>query len=209
MAAGQVTTGFSKPYVALYHCEDGVIGYSGGMQLARGVEVSIEPESSENNNFYADNQVSESDSGKFTGGTANLTVDGLKTAAEKLVMGTPDPDAQGWVDYDDEQAIPDVGVGFVRRVMSGGVTSYIPYNLVRTTFSQIPVSAATQEEEIDWQTEELSATIKRADDAKHTWRKVGTPETTEAEAEAAIKAFLNITDGDSGTNDQEENDGQS
>ena len=93
--------------------------------------------------------------------------------------------------------------------MSGGVTSYIPYILVRTTFSQIPVSAATQEEEIDWQTEELSTTIKRADDAKHTWRKVGTPASTEAEAGAAIKAFLNITDGDSGTNGQEENDGQS
>ena len=198
MAAGQVTTGFSKPYVALYNCENGVISYSGGMRLARGVEVSIEPESSEKNDFYADNQVSESDSGKFTGGVANLTVDGLKVAAEKLIMGVPEPDAQGWVNYDDEQNIPDVGVGFVRRVMSGGVTSYIPYILVRTAFAQIPVSAATQEEEIDWQTEELSTTIKRAEDAKRTWRKVGTAVSTEEAAEEAIKTYLNITS--SGTN---------
>ena len=198
MAAGQVTTGFSKPYVALYNCENGAISYSGGMQLARGVEVSIEPESSEKNDFYADNQVSESDSGKFTGGVANLTVDGLKVAAEKLIMGVPEPDAQGWVNYDDDQSIPDVGVGFVRRVMSGGVTSYIPYILVRTAFAQIPVSAATQEEEIDWQTEELSATIKRAEDAKRTWRKVGTAVSTEEAAEEAIKTYLNITS--SGTN---------
>ena len=200
MAAGQVTTGFSKPYVALYNCENGVISYSGGMQLARGVEVSIEPESSEKNDFYADNQVSESDSGKFTGGVANLKVDGLKVAAEKLIMGVPEPDAQGWVNYDDDQSIPDVGVGFVRRVMSGGVTSYIPYILVRTTFAQIPVSAATQEEEIDWQTEELSTTIKRAEDAKRTWRKVGTAVSTEEAAEEAIKTYLNITSSGTNTN---------
>ena len=162
MANGQVTTGFSKPYVAKYTEENGAVVYTDGMPLARGVDVNVEPESSENNNFYADNQVAESDSGKFTGGTVTLTVDGLKTAAERMVMGVPAAGEDGWTDYDDDQNIPDVGIGFIRRVMEGGRTYYIPYVLVRCTFAQIPINAATQEEEIDWQTEEVSATIKRA-----------------------------------------------
>lgn len=193
MANGQVTTGFSKPYVALYTEENGAITYTDGMPLARGVEVSVEPESSENNNFYADNQVSESDSGKFTGGTVTLTVDGLKTAAERLVMGVPAADDSGWTSYDDDQKIPDVGIGFVRRVMEAGKTYYIPYVLTRCTFAQIPISAATQEEEIDWQTEEVSATIKRAGVGKHQWRAIGERQDTEAAAEEALKAKLNIT----------------
>ena len=192
MANGQVTTGFSKPYVALYTCEDGVITYSNGQPLARGVEVNVEAESSEDNNFYADNQEAESDSGKFTGGTISLTVDGLLTAAERLIMGLPEA-VGGWMDYDDEQQIPEVGIGFIRRVMSGGVTSYIPYILVRAVFSQLPVGAATQEEEIDWQTTELSATLKRGQDAKHRWKRVGENCETEDAAEAMIRAALGIS----------------
>lgn len=198
MANGQVTTGFSKPYVALYTCTNGVISYSDGQPLARGVEVNVEPESSEDNNFYADNQEAESDSGKFTGGTISLTVDGLLTAAERLVMGLPEA-TEGWMDYDDDQQIPEVGIGFIRRVMSGGVTSYIPYILVRAVFSQIPVNGATQEEEIDWQTTELSATLKRGQDAKHKWKRVGQNCQTEEAAEAMIRAAFGITSTSNGS----------
>lgn len=198
MANGQVTTGFSKPYVALYTCTNGEISYSDGQPLARGVEVNVEPESSEDNNFYADNQEAESDSGKFTGGTISLTVDGLLTAAERLVMGLPAA-TEGWMDYDDEQQIPEVGIGFIRRVMSGGVTSYIPYILVRAVFSQIPVNGATQEEEIDWQTTELSATLKRGQDAKHKWKRVGQNCQTEEAAEAMIRAAFGITSTSNGS----------
>lgn len=193
MANGQVTTGFSKPYVALYNNNNGEITYTNGMPLARGVEVSMEIETSEDNDFYADNIVAESDSGSFVSGTLTLTVDGLLAAAEKLVMGLPTAGSDGFMTYDDDQAIPDVGVGFIRRVMSGGVTSYIPYIFPRNTFQQIPVEAATQEAEIDWQTQELTANIMRAEDAKRTWQKVGAGETTEADAEAKIKTALNIT----------------
>lgn len=198
MANGQVTTGFSKPYVALYTCTNGAISYSDGQPLARGVEVNVEPESSEDNNFYADNQEAESDSGKFTGGTISLTVDGLLTAAERLVMGLPAA-TEGWMDYDDDQHIPEVGIGFIRRVMSGGVTSYIPYIIVRAVFSQIPVNGATQEEEIDWQTTELSATLKRGQDAKHKWKRVGQNCQTEEAAEAMIRAAFGITSTSNGS----------
>lgn len=192
MANGQVTTGFSKPYVALYANNEGTISYTSGQVLARGVEVSMEIETSEDNDFYADNIVAESDSGSFVSGTLTLTVDGLLAAAEKLIMGLPTAGSDGFMPYDDDQEIPDVGVGFIRRVMSDGVTSYIPYVFPRCTFQQIPVEAATQEAEIDWQTQELTANIQRAEDAKRTWQKVGAGETTETAAEAKIKTALGI-----------------
>ena len=47
MANGRVCTGFSKPYVALYNEASGVITYSGGMILARGVSVEIEPDTAQ------------------------------------------------------------------------------------------------------------------------------------------------------------------
>ena len=54
-AAGKVTIGFSNPYVATYSAEGGTIKFGTPTVLARGVSVQIEPESSDDNNFYADN----------------------------------------------------------------------------------------------------------------------------------------------------------
>lgn len=190
MANGRVCTGFSKPYVALYNATGGSITYSSGQDLARGVDVSIEPETSEDNIFHADNVAAESASGAFTGGTITLTVDGLKSAAEKLIMGLPTTGKDGFMAYDDTQKIPYVGIGFIARYMSDGETSYVPYVMTKCTFSQVGLEAATQEEEIDWQTQELTATIMRGDDTNHTWRKVGNEYATEAEAYTALTGEL-------------------
>ena len=190
MANGRVCTGFSKPYVAKYSVSSNTITYSDGMALARGVDVSIEPETSEDNNFYADNIAAESASGSFTGGTVTLTVDGLKSAAEKMIMGLPTAGADGFMAYDNTQQIPYVGIGFIARYMSDGVTSYVPYVLAKCVFSQVGTSAATQEAEIDWQTQELTATIMRADDANQTWKYVGNEYSTEAEAYTALTGKL-------------------
>lgn len=192
MAAGRVCTGYSKPYVALYSATGGTVTYSSGQILARGVSVSASAESADDNNFYADNVISESENGVFTSGELSMTVDGLLGTAEKLIMGLP-ASTSGFTDYDDDQVVPDVGVGFIARYMSGGVVTYVPYIFPRCQFSFPNVDAATQEENIDWQTTELTATIKRSENAKRTWKKVGDPEDTEAAAEAAIKTFFSIT----------------
>lgn len=191
-AAGKVCTGFSKPYVAEYSESAGVITYSNGQLLARGVDVSLEPESSEDNNFYADNIAAETAGGVFTGGTVTLTVDGLLINAERLIMGLPAADQDGWTHYGDDQQTPYMAIGYIARYMSDGVTSFVPTVLVKTAFQQITNSAATQEDEIDWQTQELTATIFRGDDANHNWKYVGDSFTTEALAEAALKTKLNI-----------------
>lgn len=193
MAAGKVITGFSLPYVAKYAASEGTVTYSNGMKLARGVEVSISPESTDDNNFYADNVLAESDSGRFTGGELTLTVDGLLIAAEQLIMGLPTAGQDGWTAYGDDQNAPDMGVGFIVRYMSDGVTTYVPIVLAKVKFAPIEINAATQEEEIDWQTTELTGTIMRGDDANHNWKYVGADAATEAAAEAALKTKLGIS----------------
>lgn len=192
MAAGRVCTGFSKPYVALYSAAGGTVSYTSGQVLARGVSVSASAESADDNNFYADNIISESENGVFTSGELTLTVDGLLGTAERLIMGLPASSA-GFTNYDDDQSVPDVGVGFIARYMSGGTTTYVPYIFPRCQFTFPNVDAATQEENIDWQTTDLTATIKRAEDAKRTWKKVGDEQTSESAAENAIKTFFSIT----------------
>lgn len=192
-AAGRVTTGFSCPYVAKYTAgTGGAVTYSNGMRLARGVSVEINPETSDANKFYADNVEAEQAAGTFTGGTATVTVDGLLREAERFIMGLPSPNSSGLVFYGDDQDIPYVGFGYVHRYRSGNVTSYVPEGLCKIMFDQIETSAETQEEEIDWQTQELSASIFRGDDAKHQWKFVGEECETEAEAEEVIRGLFNI-----------------
>lgn len=193
-AAGKVCTGFSKPYVAKYNFASNAVTYSNGQILARGVDVSIEPETSDANTFWADNVQAETAGGQLTGGTLNVTVDGLLKAAEQLISGLPAADSDGWTYYGDNQVVPFIGFGFVARFMSGGVVCYTPIVLLKVLFDQISNSAATEDQgEIDWQTQSLSAAILRSDAANHNWKAVGNDYTTEAEAEADIKALFNIS----------------
>lgn len=192
-AAGKVCIGFSKPYIALYTNEGTTVTYTSGQLLARGVDVSIEPETSDDNAFYADNTQAENDAGTFTGGTLNLTVDGLHLAAEKLIMGLPAPDEQGWINYDDDQKIPYVGVGYVAKYMSGGVVTYDATVIRKVKFNQIQTSHATSEDSVNYQTQALTGRIERADDPKRKWKAVNEDLETEAAAEAAIKTLFGIS----------------
>lgn len=193
MAAGRVMTGFSLPYVALYTASGGTVTYSQGQRLARGVQVSIEAEAEDDNIFYADNISAESAPGIFTSGTATFTVDGLKLDAERLIMGIPAADTEGFIHYGENLTIPYVGVGFICRYMEDGVTSYVPYILTKCRFVTPGVDAQTATETIEWQTQEITATLLRDDTSNHDWKLVGSGETSEAAAEAKIKAHFNIT----------------
>lgn len=193
MAAGKVMTGFSLPYVALYEANGTTVTHSNGQRLARGVSVSIEAEAEDSNIFYADNISAESAPGIFTSGTATFTVDGLKLAAEQLIMGIPEADAQGYIHYGESLTIPYVSVGFICRYMEDGVTSYTPVILTKVRFVTPGIEAQTATETIEWQTQELQATLLRDDTANHDWKLVGGQEVSEAAAEAKIKAFLGIS----------------
>ena len=190
--AGKVATGFSYPYVARYAANEGTITFSNAMELARGVSVNVSPTTSDTNKFYANNQEAETGPNRFTGGTATLTVDGLLVAAERFIMGLPAAGEDGWTAYGDSAQIPYVAIGYIARFMSGGVESFTPTILVKTKFQQINSDYATQEEEIDWQTQELTADLFRGDDLNHSWKYLGGDFETEAAALTALRTKLGI-----------------
>lgn len=196
-AAGKVCTGFSMPYVAKYSNVGSVVTYSGVMQLARGVSVSLSLDTTDDNVFHADNVSAETAAAIFTGGTATLTVDGLLAEAEKFILGLPETtkvtaggDQVDVSHYGDGMEIPYVGIGFVVRYQSGGVVTYAPVVLAKARFQQPGLDAATQEESIDWQTQELTATLMRDDTASHDWKLVGADQSTEEAAVEVLKAIL-------------------
>lgn len=191
-ANGRVITGFSKPYIANYAASGTTVIYSGGMVLARGVSVSLAPESADDNKFYADNVTAETAAGVFTGGTATITVDGLNPDARALAYGLPEAGSDGWTADGDTTNAPYVGIGYIVRYMSGGDVIYVPTVLAKTRLSIPTEEASTQEDEIDWQTTALDFTLMRDDSANHNWRFIGADFTTEEAAEAALKAKLGI-----------------
>lgn len=197
MGNGKVITGYSNPIVAKYTFSNNAIVYSDRMPLARGVEVSMDVEVGDATNFYADNTIAEAVAGQFNGATATLTVDGLKDAARNLIAGivtegtiTVDGNTVNTVVYDDLQVIPYVGIGFVVRYMENGVTTYAPVILPKAQFSPEGLEAATQGEEVEFQTTELTATVMRADDTNHSWKVIAEDQDTEADAVAVINAYF-------------------
>lgn len=199
MANGKVITGYSKPYVALYDANGGTPTYSNGMPLARGVNASLEATTGDSTDFYADNVLAESAGGVFTGATLTMTVDGLKDAARKLIMGLPTATSQtingttvNVYEYDDRQVIPYVGIGMIIRYMEAGQTTYSPVLFTKASFSVDGLSANTQEESIDFQTQELTAAIMRDDSANHMWRRIVEDQTSEEAAENIIRSLLGI-----------------
>ena len=199
MANGKVLTGFSMPWVALYAANNGTVTYSGGIPLARGVDVSLDIEGASDNEFWADNVQAETDSQSFSSGTLGLTVDGLKDPARKMLSGVQNSETVNvgsnvtvkFDDYDEDAKAPYVGVGFVARYQEDGVESFVPYIVPKTKFDQAGLEAATQDgDETNWQPQSLSAKIMRDDSAKHRWLRIGAEQTTEAAAVAAYQAVL-------------------
>ena len=206
LAAGQVVTGFSFPVVALYKNTGGTVTYENGMDLARGVSVDPDIETANDDNvFYANNRSTETAQKRFRSGTVGLTVDGLLTQAERLIMGIPAASQTditigegqtavtvGMTDYGDGQLIPYVGVGYVVRSMSNGIEMFRAVVYTKTRFDQFVIPAATEEDEIDWQTTDLSAQLMRDDTSAHNWQRVSEPVDSELLAYNVVRSILGM-----------------
>lgn len=195
-----VTTGFSMPYVAKYANTGTTVTYTSGMDLARGVSLSLEIDTADDNNFYANNVLAEVETAQFTSGKAIVTVDGLSNEAATLIFGLPAPTSlevgspettvqmQG---YGEAMNPPYVGFGCVRRTQMEGKVEYWPLILPKIKFGLPSDEMDTQEDQIDWQTQELTAAIQRDDTTAKNWKVISAEGiATEAEAYAAVKAFL-------------------
>ena len=194
-----VTTGFSKPYVAKYSNTGAAVTYTGGMVLGRGVSLSLEIDTADDNNFYADNALAETETAQFVNGSATITIDGLDNNAATVILGLPAPtsftpgegDPVQMQGYGAGMKPPFVGFGCVRRTQMNGVVEYWPLILTKVKFGLPGDEAATQEDQIDWQTQELEATVMRDDTAAQNWKVISAEGmATEAEAYAVVVAYL-------------------
>ena len=194
--------GLSKPYYGIYSATGNAVSYANGAVMGKATEANIEIDTTEDNNLYADNAIAETDR-SFAGGTLTLSTDDLSQEVTKAILGLTETSItgiEGVTDtsvkelvYDDTQTIPYLGVGFIVKKKVGGAYKWRAVVLSKVMFSVPADAATTQGESIEWQVPELSATIMRDDSATHMWKREATF-TTEVQAEAYIKARLNITE---------------
>ena len=196
------TIGVSKPYYAKYNVVDGKVSYSGGGIMGKMTELDIEIETSEDNNLYGDNSIAETDR-TFSNGTVTASTTDLSQEVNRDILGVAEKDLEeipGVTDegvkelvFDDNQATPYLGNGFIIKKMVNHVVYWRAVVLTKVMYSVPSDSATTQGESIEWQVPELSGTIMRDDSETHMWKREATF-TTEAQAEAYIKHRLNITE---------------
>lgn len=194
--------GLSKPYYAIYSNTGTTVTYSKGGVIGKYTEFSLELEDGDNNILYADNGPAESDN-SFAGGTATVTTDDLiaermlailglkKEAITEPALSTKDA---YWLVFDDDQDTPYIGLGGIIKKKINNATKYQAFILTKIQFTNPGLEAVTQGETIEWQTQELSATIMRSDEAKARWFMMSNELDSEEDAEKIIKAHLNITD---------------
>lgn len=195
-----VTTGFSEPYIAKYSNTGTTVSYSGGMKLGRGVSMSIEVESADDNNFYADDIVAETETGTMTSASATVTVDGMEPEVAAFALGLPAATQEtigkspvDVYDYDDRMNPPFLGLGVLQRVMLNGVQYWVPIVFTKVKMNNPGDEANTQEGQIDWQTQELEMTILRDDSANRRWKRVFERQTTKAAALNIITTYLKVS----------------
>ena len=196
------TIGLSHPYIARYTAAGTAVSYTAGRLLGKATELSIELNDAESNLFYADNGPAESDD-RFSGGSLTVKTDDLRpqamigalgvTSEAISAAGVTTPGA-AWLVNDDNQSIPYLGFGGIAKKIVNGETKYVGIVLDKIKFSNQNEAITTQGETITWQTPELKGQIFRSDAASHKWRRISTPLDSEAEADAAVRAYLNIAE---------------
>lgn len=192
--------GLSKPYFAKYNFDGNTVTYSDGGLLGKAIEMSIDPEETNDSNLYADNGIAESERA-FTGGTVGITTDNLSQEASKVILGIKEVEttingSDGPIKelvYDDEQNAPYLGIGSIIKAKKNGKVFWRGVILPKVIFSIPSEAATTQGETIEWQTPELEATLMKDDTPTHVWKRTAEFE-TEADAEKYIKDFLKITE---------------
>lgn len=178
-----------------FHDSSGRVQYRDGREFAGAIQMETEIKQADANPLYVNNALRESTS-RFSSGTLTLTTDSLSRGASKFILGI----GEETLEVDGKQIkylvfndapVPDMGFGTVIYEQVKGVLVYTAVVLPKITFNVSGDSAKTQGESIEWQTTEVTATIKRDDTAKKGWR-YKAEFTNEAEAVAFVRTFLNI-----------------
>ena len=193
--------GLSRPYVARYSENGaGTVTYSGGVRAGRAVEYSVSlNDPAADNNFYCDNEVGESASGVFSGGSLVWTVAELEQAISEMILGlhteqvaVGDETVTELV-YDESMASPYMGAGIIEKMIVRGQTKWRAVVFTKTQFAVPEMAATTQGETIEWQTDAITANVMRDDSTTHKWLRTAVFD-SESKADAYICHILNITD---------------
>ncbi len=192
-----VTIGFSHIHVAEYSAAGGVVTYSGCRELARARSMSIDVTAMDAIKFSANDELAEIESATFKEGSVKLTVDGLSGEEEALILGIKESTVKVGdkdvpvVKYGKDMNPPYLGIGAVKKMQMLGVESYRAVILCKSRFGIPPEAAETQEDQKNWQTQELTATLMRDDTDEANWKIIPKENfATKAEAIAFIKAVL-------------------
>ena len=195
--------GVSYPVYAKYSVTGSTVTYSDGGILGKATQVDVTINTSENNNLYADNGITETDRA-FTDGTLTVGTDDLSQEVSQAIVGATLQDL-GTIDgitpptgttlkelvFDDNMTYPYLGVGFIVKGQKNNVPYWRGMVLPKVMFSVPRDSVTTQGQTIEWQTPSLTATILRDDTTAHMWKREARF-ATEAEAAAYLKDRLNI-----------------
>lgn len=194
--------GLSKPYFAKYSNTGTTVTYTGGRLIGKAVSLSIEVENADDNILYADNGPAES-ANTFSGGTVSLTTDDLLPDVLLDVLDVEEEDITSediqtatpkWYNWGDGQNTPYGGFGAIAMVQNDGVVGYQAVVLPKIKFNNPSDTFQTKGETVEWGTPELTASLLRDDTEKHNWKKITSIMQSEADAEAAIKQFLQIAE---------------
>lgn len=194
-----VTTGFSNIHVALYSASAGAVTYTSVRKLGRSVSMSTDISTSDDNNFYADDRLAETETGSaFTDGSGTMTIDGLTPDDEAFLMGLKAGNAVQvnsqsieTLEYGAEMDPPYIGIGAIKKVQRDGKSYWGAMVLAKCRCKVPGDDATTQGEQIDWQTQDIDFTILRDDSAKNRWKII--PKklfTSESDAIEFIKKVL-------------------
>ena len=191
--------GLSKPYIATYSNNGTTVTYETAALLGKAVSLELSLDGGSDNTLYADNAPVETDN-QFAGGSLTITTDDIDAATFKTILGLVEENAVGgsaletgtkWEVFNDSQATPYMGFGGIVKKKVGGSIKYVAVAFDKIQFQNPAMSVNTQGDSIEWQTNELTATLMRSDNASHSWRRLSTPCETEAGAEAALLGFFN------------------
>ena len=196
--------GVSKPRIALYANNNGVVTYSNGMLMGKAVEMSADVNYSGNNDFFADNALDET-ANEFSDGTITAKTNNLSQNVCQKILGLDTQELTGTaaIDgvtdtgiqeniYNNKQTTVYTGVSWVEMWRIGGQTLYKGIVYTKVAWN-IPANAATTKgAQIDWQVPEITGKIMRDDTADQNWKRDAGMFTTEDQADTYCRARLNI-----------------
>lgn len=203
-------TGLAYCMAAVYNYNQstGDISYSDGGYIGRMVRVNIQKAATNDNDWFGDNQVGETDT-EYGGGTVELQVGEISVeASEKYfglevvalsgtaaIDGVTDADAKEII-YKASGQVPYIGLGTVitERNKGTGETSYVGVVLPKVQLNPPDTDVQTKGKTIDWQNITINGSIFKDDSADPQWKRRSSPLSTLAQALAYIRDRLNIAD---------------